>query len=273
MTQFLAPLMKDGYKVFHKFAYNPKVTHVYSNFTNRFSKYSNVPNNSKVLFVGIQYFIKSVLIDAWNTTFFNVEKDAAVGEYKRVVDAYLGKDIDVSHLEALHDLGYLPIRVKSVEEGTMVPYNVPSLTIVNTVEGFGWLTNMLETVMSSEIWPICTSATTAFAYRQRFEKETLIPKEGIPFMGHDFSYRGMMGTQAAAMSGFGHLTSFVGSDTIPAGLFAEKYYNASIDKELVIASVDATEHSTSTSYISVVAKELEDTGLYDGKTMEELWKL
>lgn len=122
------------------------------------------------------------------------------------------------------------------------------LTIQTTVDGFGWVANMLETVLSAEIWGMCTSATTAFAYRKRFEECQAIPKAMIPFMAHDFSYRGMFGTQAAAMSGFGHLTSFVGSDTIPAALFAEHYYGAHIDKELVFASVDATEHSVMASY-------------------------
>lgn len=246
--EFLAPLMKDAYKVFHKFAYKKGVTHVYSNFTNRFNTHCNIPNNSKVMFVGLQYFVKDVLIERWDRTFFYVDKSVAVNEYSRVVNAMLGKTIDVSHIEALHDLGYLPLKIKAVEEGQLVPYGVPSLSIVNTVEGFGWLTNMIETVMSAEIWPICTSATTAFAYRRRFESEPSLDKVMIQFMGHDFSYRGMFGTQAAAMSGFGHLTSFAGSDVIPAALFAEKYYKAKIDKELVFASVDATEHSVMCSY-------------------------
>lgn len=247
MIKFPAILCKDAYKVFHVHAYKPGVTHVYSNFTNRNGRLSNIKDNKDVVFVGLQYFIKNYLQDSWNRTFFSVPKEEAVGEYKRVISAMLGKPVDVKHLEALHDLGYLPLEIKAVEEGTPVPYGVPSLTIVNTVEGFGWLTNMIETVMSAEIWPICTAATTAFAYRKRFEN-TPIAKEMIPFMGHDFSYRGAMGTQAAAMNGFGHLCSFVGSDTIPAALFAEKYYGACIDKELVFASVDATEHSVMCSY-------------------------
>ena len=247
MSNYFAPLQKDAYKVFHKFAYNPLVTHVYSNFTNRFGKYSNVPENSEVLFVGLQYFIKEVLIDQWSK-FFSMPKEMAVGEYSRVVDAMLGKHVDTSHIGALHSLGYLPIKIKALEEGTLVPYGIPCLTIENTVEGFGWVTNMLETVMSAELWGISTSATTAYAYRKRFEQCEHLDKNMIPFMGHDFSYRGMFGTQAAAMSGFGHLCSFVGSDTIPAALFAEKYYGARIDKELVFASVDATEHSVMCSY-------------------------
>ncbi len=89
--EFLAPLMKDAYKVFHKFAYKKGVTHVYSNFTNRFNTHCNIPDNSEVMFVGLQYFVKAVLIDRWGNTFFNVDKEVAVNEYSRVVNAMLGK--------------------------------------------------------------------------------------------------------------------------------------------------------------------------------------
>lgn len=249
MTQYHAPLLMDVYKSFHVHAYKEGITHVFSNFTNRHGKYSNVPQNAEVMHVGLQYFILDVLIKGWNETFFNQIAEVAVNEYRRVISGILGKDVDVDHLYDLHELGYLPVEIRAVEEGTLVPYGVPSLTIVNTVEGFGWLTNMLETVMSAELWGIQTSATTAFAYRKRFEQELSLDKEMIPFMGHDFSYRGMFGTQAASMSGFGHLCSFLGSDTIPAGLFAEKYYGAKIgSEELVMTSVPATEHSVMTSY-------------------------
>lgn len=242
-----ASLMKDVYKTYHPFAYNPLSQAAYENFTNRSGKLSNIPDNAEVVFVGLQYFIKEILIKRWNATFFCVDKKVAIAKHSRMVNAVLGKKVPTEHMEALWDLGYLPVEIKAVEEGTLVPYAVPSLTIESTVDGFHWVPGMLETVMSAELWGICTSATTAFAYRRQFEK-TPIAKEMIPFMGHDFSYRGMFGSQAAAMSGFGHLCSFVGSDTYPAAEFAEEYYGANVEKELVMASVDATEHSVMCSY-------------------------
>lgn len=245
--QFTAALMSDVYKTYHPFAYHPLSQSAYENFTNRSGKLANIPGNAEVAFVGLQYFIKEVLIKRWNETFFCVEKKKAIKRWNRMTNAVLGKKIPTAHMEALWDLGYLPIEIKAVEEGTLVPYGVPSLTIESTVDGFHWVPGMLETVMSAELWGICTSATTAFAYRRQFER-TPISKEMIKFMGHDFSYRGMFGTQAAAMSGFGHLCSFYGSDTYPAAEFAEEYYNADVEKELVMASVDATEHSVMCSY-------------------------
>lgn len=250
MFQLTAPLMSDAYKTYHPFAYKPGVSYAYENFTNRSNKLSNIPEALEiggVVHLGLQYVIKEFLIDRWNATFFCVDKKKAVAKYSRMVNSVLGKKVPVGHIEALWDVGHLPIEIKALPEGTIVPYGVPPFTIKNTIPGFHWVPGLLETLLSAELWPMSTSATTAFAYRKAFEK-TPIAKEMIPFMGHDFSYRGMFGSMAAAMSGFGHLCSFVGSDTYPAAEFAEYYYNADVEKELVMASVDATEHSVMCSY-------------------------
>ncbi|BCE00188.1 nicotinate phosphoribosyltransferase [Marinicellulosiphila megalodicopiae] len=247
-----ASMQKDVYKEFHARAYHPDVTEVYANFTSRSGKLSNVENNDKVVFVGLQYFIKSYLMQEWDE-FFKLEKSKAVANHKRILSAMLGYQVNVSYLEELHDLGYLPLRIKALPEGSMVPYLVPPITIVNTKAGFQWLTNMIETVLSCENWPIQTSATTSVAYLKvfkEFAKKTGMPMDFVPFQGHDFSFRGMFGKHAAALSGFGHLASgLVGTDTIPAVLFAEEYYNANVDEELVGCSVDATEHSVTCSWI------------------------
>ena len=252
MTIIAPSMQKDVYKEFHGRAYHPDVTEVYANYTSRSGKLSNVEDNNKVAFVGLQYFIISYLMEEWDS-FFKADKASAVGNHKRILSAMLGYSIDVKYLEDLHDLGYLPLRIKALEEGTLVPYQVPPLTVVNTKDGFQWLTNMIETVLSCENWPIQTSATTSTAYMKVFKEfaiKTGFPLEAVPFQGHDFSFRGMFGKQAAAMSGFGHLASgLVGTDTIPAVLFAEKYYGANVDNELVGCSVDATEHSVTCSWI------------------------
>ncbi len=252
MTITAPSMQKDVYKEFHGRAYHPDVTEVYANFTSRSGKLSNIEGNNKVVFVGLQYFIMSYLIEEWNS-FFKADKEAAVANHRRVLSAMLGYAVDVTYLEALHDLGYLPLRIKALPEGTLVPYLVPPLTIVNTKKGFQWLTNMIETVLSCENWPIQTSATTSTAYMKVFKEfaiKTGMPLDFVPFQGHDFSFRGMFGKQAAAMSGFGHLASgLVGTDTIPAVLFAEEYYGANVDTELVGCSVDATEHSVTCSWI------------------------
>jgi nicotinamide phosphoribosyltransferase len=251
-------LNTDFYKMFHKEAYHPDITKVYSNYTSRNGRLSNVKGNKEVVFVGLQYFIKDVLIKEWNETFFDLPKEVAIKYIKRITDNCLGFDYDARHFEGLHDLGYLPISIKALPEGVSVPYGVPPVTFINTVDGFQWLSNYIETVFSTENWLIQTSATTAKAYLENTIKafdNAGLPHDLVPFMCHDFSMRGMAGRHAAAMSGFGHLTSFAGTDTIPAILFAEKYYNADVEKELVGVSVPATEHSTATSYITSMSQE------------------
>lgn len=252
MNLGLAILMKDGYKAFHADAYHPEVTEVVSNFTPRNGKHSNVKDGDSVIHVGTQFFLKEVLVDMFNREFFDLPKEYVVAEYKRVMEAYLMHPVNTSRFEQLHDLGYLPLEVRTLPEGSVVPYQVPVLTIRNTHPDFAWLPNMLETILSAYLWPMMTSATTAFNYLK--ETKSAFKKGGVSedlllFMCHDFSVRGMMGLEASAMSGFGHLTSFAGTDAIPAMLFAEKYYNADISKELVGGSVDATEHSVTCSWI------------------------
>lgn len=234
----------DFYKVDHRNQYPDGTNVVYSNFTPRNSRRDDT--NEIVLF-GLQYFIKEYLIKQFNETFFNLPIDVAVGRYKRRLDNALGKDaIKVDHVIALHKLGYLPIEIKSLPEGELIPLQVPAFTIVNTHPDFFWLTNFLETLVSATVWGPCTSATTAFTYRKNFEKYAKLtgsPIDFVDWMGHDFSMRGMFGLEAARMSGAGHLLSFKGTDTIPAIDFLEEYYNANCEQELIGASVCATEHS------------------------------
>ena len=259
MTIKFAPAQTDFYKWAHPHLMLDGITEMYGNFTSRHGKLSNIKNNEEVTFVGLQYFIKDVLINEWNETFFFQPKEDVIAEVKLIARSALGvTDYDTSHLEALHDLGYMPVSIKALPEGVSVPYGVAPVTFTNTVEGFGWLEGFLETSFSCENFPIQTSATTARAYLKRtieaFDTAGL-PHDLVPFMCHDFSFRGMFGRHAAAMSGFGHLTSFAGTDTIPAILFAKKYYSADLNTELVGASVNATEHSITTSAIAAYMEE------------------
>jgi nicotinamide phosphoribosyltransferase len=238
-------LLKDGYKVGHKFQYPAGTTLVYSNLTPRKSRSAEV---DEIVFFGLQYFVKEYLIRQFDEEFFQRPKEEVVKAYARRMDFYLGKDsIPYDHIAALHDLGYLPLEIKALPEGSMVPMRVPIFTIKNTLPEFFWLTNMLETLLSAVLWKPSTSATTAFEYLRvftRYAKETVGDDLGfIPWQGHDFSFRGMSGIEDAVMSGAGHLLSFSGSDTIPAIDFLERYYNADCEKELIGGSVPATEHS------------------------------
>jgi nicotinamide phosphoribosyltransferase len=244
------PLHKiDFYKADHRRQYTPGTVKVYSTATYRKSRLKGV---NKVVFFGMQRIILEFLIREFNTYFFNQNKEKVVAAYKRRMDNALGKDtIPTDHIEALHDLGYLPLSIKTLPEGTLVPMRIPCFTITNTIDEFYWLVNYLETVISRKIWKPCTSATIAFEYRKVFERyynETVGDNDGLAksfvlWQGHDFSSRGMSGDEDAIMSGAGHLLSFWGTDSVDAIDFLEDYYFADSDKEIVGGSVPATEHS------------------------------
>ena len=178
--------------------------------------------------------------------------EEVVNEYERVLKYSLGKEtVDSSHIRDLHKLGYLPIKIKAVPEGTRIPIRVPMFTIENTVNKFFWVTNYLETLMSCMLWQPMTSATISNEYRKILDKyaiETTGTTEGVEFQGHDFSMRGMSSLESAKSSGAGHLLSFTGTDTIPSILYMEKFYNANIERELVGTSIPATEHSVQCAY-------------------------
>lgn len=241
-------LLTDGYKLSHREQYPIGTSLVYSNWTPRQSRIKGVDS---VINFGLQYFIKEYLIYQFDRYFFNCPKDTVCFGYKREVESYLGCEYDISHIESLHDLGYLPVEIKSLPEGVKVPIGVPMFTIVNTLPAFFWITNYLETLISNVIWKPMTSATISNEYRKIFEKwaektgskSDIIPDvlNNIDIQGHDFSMRGMSGIEAAVISGMGHLLLFKGTDTLPAIIAMKKYYNA--EKDFIGCSVPATEHS------------------------------
>lgn len=239
-----AILLKDGYKVSHREQYPVGTTKVYSNFTARISRETGI---NHVVAFGFQAFMEEYLIDQFNDSFFRRPKDEVIANYRRLMDNYLGPGaISIDHIAGLHDLGFLPLHIKALEEGTIVPLKVPLLTITNTLPEFFWLPNMLETLLSASLWGPITSATIAYEYRKllmSYAKETSDMPEFVKWQGHDFSMRGHRGVEAAVASAAGHLLSFTGSDTIPAIPWLEAYYGADSDKELIAGSVPATEHS------------------------------
>lgn len=245
MRNILPVFLKDGYKVGHIKQYPPGTKTVYSNITPR---YAIRPDGGRgMVWFGLQYFLLEYLIGRFNEHFFALPRAEVVRQYKRRMDTYLGPGrVDAAHIGELHENGFLPLLIKALPEGVLVPYGVPALTVRNTDDKFFWLTNMIETIMSAVLWKPCTSATTARSFRLAFEhwaKETGSPKDFVPWQGHDFSMRGMSGGEDGAVSGAAHALFFTGSDTLTAIDLLEMYYRADCEKELILGSVDATEHS------------------------------
>lgn len=249
MTNYtIPPLAVDGYKIDHRRQLPPGVTKIYSNMTPRKSRVEGV--DSVVVF-GIQYYIISTLIEYWNKAFFQADIDKIAERFHKRMVSYTGlkefaDEIGTQHWRDLHKLGYLPIKIKALPEGTKCSIKVPFFTVTSTHKDFAWFAQYIETDMSAETWGMVTSATTADQYRRIFAKwakHTGGDPGFVQFQAHDFSYRGMYGRQAAAMSGAAHLTSFVGTDTLPAIDFLDEYYEADSYNGLVGCSVFATEHA------------------------------
>jgi nicotinamide phosphoribosyltransferase len=230
---------KDFYKVSHYEQYPKNTQLVFSNFTPR----KAINGQSFSVFFGLQYFIKEYLEYRFKKYFFDVPKEEIMNAYRWFMKETLGSEKSFDHIGKLHDLGYLPIAIYAVDEGTLVSMRVPAMVIWNTHPDFYWLTNALETLLSCTLWGGCTSATIAYQYRfilDKYAKETSDMEGFVDYQAHDFSFRGMNSVEAAMISGAAHLNYFKGSDTIPAILFLNKYYGKDISCG---TSIPATEHS------------------------------
>lgn len=257
-----AALQVDAYKISHRNFMPENTEMICSNMTARSFRLFNVPerlHNKKAVFFGLQHFIKDYLQYEW-VSFFSGLKKLQVAKLKRRFDTFFGPDaVDTKHFEELHDLGYLPLEIRALPEGSRVNEKVPFFTIHNTLPQFAWLTNYVETVMSCELWKPITVATLAHAYRKlcdEYALKTTGSMAGVEFQCHDFSFRGMSGRHDASICGAAHLLSFNGTDTLPAIDLLEDYYNANAETEFIAASVPASEHSV-TSLGSAVQSELE----------------
>lgn len=227
-------LLTDFYKTEHNKMYPDGTSLIYSNFTPRKSR---LPGVNHVVFFGLHHFIQEVLIKKFNEEFFQRPWEELDAEYKFAVN------VNTDHIKELHEFGVLPIHIKALPEGTLCPIGVPCFTIYNTNPNFGWLTNYLETLISCQMWQAITSATIAYQYKKlltKYSLETVGNNDFVQWQGHDFSMRGMSSVESAILSGMAHLTSFTGTDTVPAIYALRQYYGA---KGLIGASVPATEHS------------------------------
>lgn len=250
----------DFYKPSHISMYDRRSEIVQDNMTPRNAKHfiHFADNDQRVMMAGLQGFIKWFLIDLFNENFFKMKKKAAIAQYKEICDLSIGPDmVETWGFEKLHDLGYLPLEIRSIPEGTLSPVQVPLFTIQNTHPDFYWLPNFLESVISAETWKTITTATTFWQYRklsEAYAAETCDNNLHVPFQNHCFAYRGESGTHDAAQSEFGQLINSMGTDTIPAILYANRYYN--MKGKFVAGSIPASEHSVATTNIGFIVGRL-----------------
>lgn len=257
MKQTNPMLLIDFYKATHDMQLPKNITKSMSYFTPRMSR---VNMWDEVVMFGLQGFIKTYLMDYFNEAFFERTFDEVVGEYERVLNAALGKGAYSSEkIKKLHRLGYLPIEILALPEGTKVPMHVPMFGVTNTHPDFAWLPQALESLISAEMWHPMLSATVGATYRDIVNKyydmscSDALPKARA--LG-DFSFRGQECLQSAVKSSAGWCLSFLNTATVPVIPYLEENYNCDCTNEEVAFGAVSTEHSVMCSNYAVDGDEI-----------------
>ena len=226
-------LSADSYKYSQFNQYPPGTEYVYSYVESRGGKYDDT------VFFGLQAFLLEYM-----TREITMED---IDEAEEIILAH-GEPFYREGWEYIvrqHD-GRLPVEIKAVAEGTVVPVSNILMSIVNTDPKCYWLTSFLETALLRAIWYPTTVATNS----REIKKVILdaLERTGTPadigFKLHDFGARGVSSLESAGIGGAAHLVNFMGTDTIEAILFARRYYGA----DIAGFSIPAMEHSTVTSW-------------------------
>ncbi len=251
-------LLCDFYKTVHSEQYPKGITKLVSYFTPRMTR---IKEEDKLIMFGLQSFIKQYLIEYFDDNFFKKSKDEVLNEFNRILKYTLGegtyKDEKISDL---HTLGYLPLEIKAVKEGTRVPIKVPMIEISNTHDDFAWLVNSIETLMSCSLWHPMISANVGYRYRKLVNKYYEISVDDDVKRARalgDFSMRGQESLERAVRSSAGFCLSFLNTATVPAIPFLETYYNCDCTKEEVAFGAISTEHSVMCSNMSVDGNEID----------------
>ncbi len=228
----------DSYKVSHAKQYPPGTEKVYSYFESR-----GMPAGWRdgVVFFGLQYYLKKYLEGVQVTR-------AGIDKAEKLWDAHLGPGLfnrdGWEHISNKHG-GKLPVSIKAVPEGEVIPFRNVMMTVENTDPEVPWLTNWLETLLC-QIWYPCTVSTQSREMKRRINRflEATGESAGLPFKLHDFGYRGVSSQETAALGGAAHLVNFQGTDTFAGCEMAMEYYRY----EMPGLSIPASEHSTITSW-------------------------
>ncbi len=224
----------DSYKASHWLQYPPGATGAFFYLESRGGRFD------RTLFFGLQAILKAQFAEPVTHAMVDEARDffGPHGEpfneagWRRIVEAHGGR---------------LPVRIRAVAEGTVVPTHQALMTIENTDPEAFWLPSYLETQLM-RVWYPTTVATISWqvkqALRAALERTCDDPAAELPFKLHDFGARGVSSRQSAAIGGLAHLVNFVGSDTVVANLAGRSWYH----EPMAAVSIPAAEHSTMTSW-------------------------
>lgn len=231
-------LMSDSYKFSHPWQYPDNTTYMHDYLESRGGTSRNymLPVTK---FFGLQYYIKKYLSIQITNEMID-EADDLLTQHGIPFYREGWEKIVKNHN------GYIPIIIRAVKEGTVVERRNVLMTIESTDPELFWVVGWAETLLM-KIWYPTTVATLSYNIYQTiksFIDATCDNDDKLPFMLHDFGYRGASSEESSAIGGLAHLTNFQGTDTLSALLLAKQYYNC----PLAGFSIPASEHSTITSW-------------------------
>lgn len=235
-------LATDSYKLNHWHQYPEGTEAVYSYFESR-----NGADYPNTVFFGLQYILERYMMG-------EVVNERDVNVAQALASAHFGNP-DLFNYEGWMYIvkehgGRLPLRIKAVPEGTIVPQSNVLMTVENTDPKCFWLTNAMESLLT-HVWAPSTVATISHYVLKMIEEYVIRTTDenfdlsGVKFQLHDFGYRGVSSHEGAAIAGAGHLVNGLGTDTLPAMMLLADYYGA--DEGEIAYSVPATEHSVMTA--------------------------
>lgn len=220
-------MLADSYKYSHAKQY-PKMVSMYDYMESRGGLYP------ATIFVGLQGLIKEYLLEP--ITIQEVNQAKAFAELHGVPFDTEGWEYIVGKLG-----GKLPVEIRAVDEGSLVPVKNVLLTIESTDKNVPWIAGWLETIVM-KLWYPTNIATKSYYVKQ------MLMKYGAPewaqFAYHNFGDRGSSSVEAAAIGGYAQLTQLGGTDNF----YSLKYCFDNYGIQMAGYSVFATEHSTTTAH-------------------------
>lgn len=271
--------LTDSYKPSHYNMMVPGITEMYSVLIPRNNKYlvseSNprvIPEYSKdVVVFGIQYLLED-LKHKWDTGFFSRQWEEVETEILFVLSPHIHfSKQDVERFKKLYNLGYLPLEIKALPEGTISTLGIPVLTIKNTHPDFYWLPNYLESyILNTMTKPLTVATIVRNLAKVRNDAFAKTSVESVAFALHDFSYRGHHGSETAAVAGMAFSLFSGGTDNIPALIAANQYYNA---KSITGYSIAATEHAVTSSGILMFKDILKEASTTSSVTLAKKYEM
>lgn len=241
-----ALLLCDTYKTCHVKMFDKGLKNLVSYWVPRKSMFEKA-ENQKMVFFGLQAFIQEFLIKYFNDNFFDVTADTIRDTYRKYMNIQIGEgNYGTENIEALHKLGYLPLRLRALPEGSKVNMGIPCIELTATHDDFAWLVQWVECILQAELWKTCNHATIGnmyyklakYWYAQNVDDD-IDPRNAFS----DFGMRGMSCMNEAARCSAAWLLSANKTSTVCALPYIDKFYDADCSYNHFGQGAVSTEHA------------------------------